>query len=191
MSKYAHELEQLRQKPYFHSSQARDKGIPSRMLSHFCNQGVIERISRGMYRFSDKELDVDMAFEDLVLTAASIPQGVVCLVSALVFYNLTDQVMREYWVAVPNVCRYPVRPHLRPVRMRNIELGATEVQVGELKMRIFDRERTVVDSFRFLSHEIALKALQAYLKKPDIKKLSTYAKILKVNLTPYLLALTT
>jgi predicted transcriptional regulator of viral defense system len=191
MSKYAVELEKLLKKPFFNSHQARDMGVPIRMLSHYCNQGIIERISRGMYRAPEQDLGIDMAFEELVLTAASIPQGVVCLVSALVYYNLTDQIMREFWIAVPNACRYPVRPHLRPVRMRNIDLGLTEVRVGKLKMRIFDKERTVVDAFRFLSHEIALKALQTYLKKPDLQKLSAYAKILKVNLTPYLLALTT
>ena len=80
--------------------------------------------------------------------------------------------------------------------MRNISLGQTEIRIGESILKIFDRERTVVDSFRYLSKEVAIKALQNYLRptkqtKPDIKKLMAYAKKLHVNLEPYILTLTT
>jgi len=62
-------------------------------------------------------------------------------------------------------------------------------------MKIFDRERSIIDAFRYLDKEIALKALQAYLKttkenKPDFKKLRKYAKTLRVDLTPYIMAFT-
>ena len=133
--------------------------------------------------------------EDLVLTAASVPNGVVCLSSALYLYEMTDQILREYWIAVPNADKSPKRPHTRIVRMRNMTLGTTTLQLGAHTLKIFDRERTVVDAFRFLSDEIAIKALQAYLAghthKPDLAKLSAYAKTMKVNLSPYLMALTT
>ena len=48
--------------------------------------------------------------------------------------------------------------------MRNMSLGLTTVKMGKYKVKIFDRERTIVDAFRYLSDEIAIKALQAYLK---------------------------
>jgi hypothetical protein len=68
--------------------------------------------------------------------------------------------------------------------------------VGANHLKIFDRERTVVDAFRHLSHEIALKALQEYLKqrepfRPNLDKLLKYAKSLRVNIYPYVMALTT
>jgi predicted transcriptional regulator of viral defense system len=195
-SKYNASFQQLLKKALFKASEANDLGIPTRMLSHFCSQGSIERVSRGIYRSVAFDTGLDMTIEDLILTASSISNGVVCLISALCLYELTDQIMREYWIAIPNADKSPVRPHARIIRMRNILLGQTTLKIGDYEIKIFDRERTVVDAFRFLSDEIAIKALQAYLKfspshKPDILKLSQYAKTLRVNLTPYIMALTT
>jgi hypothetical protein len=80
--------------------------------------------------------------------------------------------------------------------MRNIELGQTEIQLGTAHFKIVDKERTVVDFFRYLSKEIAIKALQAYLRqsdsaKPDFNKLLKYAKMLRVDIHPFIMALTT
>jgi hypothetical protein len=80
--------------------------------------------------------------------------------------------------------------------MRNMTLGKKTIKMGKYKVKIFDRERTVVDSFRYLNKEVAIKALQAYLKpstahKPNLLKLSKYAKLLRVNIHPYIMALTT
>jgi predicted transcriptional regulator of viral defense system len=166
------------------------------MLAHFCKKGVIERVGRGLYRVAEASSGVNLDFEELVLIASSIPRGVVCLVSALCYYNLTDQIMREYWIAIPNTDKSPKRPHARIVRMRNMSLGLTTVKMGKYVVKIFDRERTIVDAFRYLSDEVAIKALQAYLKsssqqKADLPKLSSYAKALRININSYIIALTT
>lgn len=195
-SKYQVLLDALLKEPLFKARDARAQGIPSRMLAYFCQKKIIERVERGIYRVLEASSGVDLDFEELVLAASSIPHGVVCLISALCYYNLTDQIMREYWIAVPNTDKSPKRPHTRIVRMRNMELGLTSVKIGNYQVKIFDRERTVVDAFRYLSHEIAIKALQAYFKpststKPDLQKISKYAKALRVNLTPYIMVLTT
>jgi hypothetical protein len=83
---------------------------------------------------------------------------------------------------------------MRVVRMRNIALGKTEIQMGEFTVRIFDRERCIVDAFRYLDKETAIKALKNYLQsrdhKPQLKQLAEYAKALRVDLTPYILAFT-
>lgn len=102
ISKYQAYLNHLLQKPMFTASDARKLGIPTRMLTHFYQQGLIERISRGIYRGTDVDSGLDLAIEDLILTALSIPHGVICLISALCLYELTDQIMREYWIAIPN-----------------------------------------------------------------------------------------
>ncbi len=79
--------------------------------------------------------------------------------------------------------------------MRNIDLGRISITLGEYQVHIFDRERCIVDAFRYLSKEIAIKALQRYFQsrtaKPDPKKLGAYAKTLRVNITPYILSCTT
>lgn len=195
-SKYQQLLAPLLSQPFFRAADARARGIPSRVLAHFCSIGLIEKVSWGLYRWAGGATEIPPDYEELVAVVLSIPQGVICLVSALCYYGLTDQIMREYWIAVPNTQRSPRRLHTRIVRMRNMSLGLTAINFGKSKVKIFDRERTVIDSFRYLSDEIAIKALQAYLKssseyKPDLPKLSRYAKTLRININKYILALTT
>src|SRR3989338_9367775 len=162
-SKYDTIIQAFIETPVFTAAEARAAGIPSRMLSHFCKKGVIERVSRGVYRGTRSNAEIKFEWEDLALTAMSIPNGVICLISALSYYGLTDQIMREFWIAIPHASKSPQRPKTRIIRMRNIELGQTEIQIGASYLKIFDKERTVIDSFRYLSQEVAIKALQAYL----------------------------
>ena len=137
----------------------------------------------------------DFEWEDLVLTALSIPNGVICLISALCYYGLTDEIMREFWIAVPHSTTAPKRDNAHIIRMRNISLGQIVIKIGNQQLKIFNRERAIVDAFRYLDKEIALKALQSYLQKnketrPDIDKLLRYAKKLRVDLTSYISAFT-
>ncbi len=192
---YSEAFRTLSKKAVFSSAEGREAGIPPRMLAYFCQKGQIEKVSRGMYKIKDIDFHSAFKWEDLAITALSIPNGVICLISALCYYGLTDEIMREFWIAIPHATTSPSRENARIVRMRNISFGQTTIKIGSRKIKIFDRERTVVDSFRYLDKETALKALQAYLKatndkKPDIDKLLKYAKKLRVDLTPYILAFT-
>lgn len=193
-SKYLAYLKQLSKKPVFTSKEGREAGIPSRMLAYFCLKGQIERMSKGIYRVKEFGLE-NFEWEDLALTAMSVSKGAVCLISALCYYHLTDEIMRENWIAIPHSSTAPKRESIRVVRMRNMTLGKTEVEIDGYHLNMFDRERTVVDAFRYLDKEIALKALKAYLEsngefRPDIHKLLKYGKILRVDLTPYIMAFT-
>jgi predicted transcriptional regulator of viral defense system len=195
-SKYFRPIRELLKRAFFTTKEASRKGIPSYELSYYCKCGVIERVSHGLYRPVLSETETEAPWEDLILTSKSIPQGVICLISALCIYDLTDQIMRQSWIAIPNSAKKPKRPHLRVVRLRNMSLGKTKIKLGKTAVNIFNRERTIVDAFRLLSHEVAIKALKAYLSriggyKPDLKKLQEYARILKVEINPYILALTT
>ena len=194
-SKYTAAFKALSKRPVFSSAEGKEAGIPARMLAYFCSKGQIERIGRGIYRVKHVDFDRDFEWEDLALTALSIPNGVICLISALCYYGLTDEIMREFWIAIPHSTTSPARANAHIVRMRNISFGQITIKIGDQKLKIFDRERTVVDSFRYLDKETALKALQAYLKtskdrKPDIDKLLRYAKKLRVDLTLYISAFT-
>lgn len=195
-SKYDAIIQIFIETPVFTAAEARTAGIPSRMLTHFCKKGVIERVTRGVYKGSQAKMEIDFQWEDLALIAMGIPNGVICLISALCYYGLTDQIMRQFWIAIPHASKSPQRAKTRIIRMRNIELGQTEIQLGTTHLKIFDKERTVVDSFRYLSKEIAIKALRAYLRqtgsaKPDLNKLLNYAKTLRVDIHPFIMALTT
>jgi predicted transcriptional regulator of viral defense system len=194
-SKYLDALTPLLKKPLFTTKDAQSQNIPRHALAYYVKAGVLERLYPGAYRSVDYDQQVDFPWEHVAWAAVSIPEGVICLISALCIYDLTDQIMREAWIAIPNRIYAPKRPGTRIIRMRNVALGKAEIMLGEYQVKIFDRERTVVDAFRYLSHEIAIKALQRYLRskdyKPDLKKLQEYAKILRVKLTSYILAYTT
>ncbi|MFN4895091.1 MAG: type IV toxin-antitoxin system AbiEi family antitoxin domain-containing protein [Pseudomonadota bacterium] len=184
-------LRPLRKKPYFTVSEAEKLGVYASLLAYHSRQGRIERVGKGLYRFPDSVADIPIDWEDLIVAATSIPDGIVCLISALAMYELTDQLPRQHWIAVPHSSRAPRREKVRIVRMRNAELGATTIKLGDAQLRIFNRERTVVDAFRYLDKEIAIKALKAYLQgrikghKPDLRKLGSYAKTLRVSIAPY------
>jgi predicted transcriptional regulator of viral defense system len=193
--KYLKLLEPFYKVPFFTIEESAKHGIPRHALAYLEKRGDLERIYPGAYRFPTYETEVEFQWENLGLVASSVPEGVICLISALVFYGLTDQVMREIWLAVPHKSHPPKRPNTRIFRMRNIDLGKSTIALGEYRVHIFDRERCIIDAFRYLSKEIAIKALQRYFKskeaRPDPKKLGAYAKKLRVNITPYILSCTT
>ncbi len=195
-SKEFSKLSLLLTKTIFTAKDARSKNISSSLLAYYIKKGLIERIDRGVYRGTNSTLDVDFKWEDLVLVSKSIKGGVVCLVSALALYELTDEIPRSYWIAVSNTSRAPKRRGAKIVRMRNMTLGLTKFSLGNEVLKIFDRERTIIDAFRYLGRETAIKALKTALAsrkehKLDLKKLESYAKKLRVNITPYLLTATT
>lgn len=193
--KYMKQLKPFYTAPCFTIEEAAKQGVPRHALAYLAKRGDLERVYPGAYRFSEYEPEVEFQWENLGLIASGISESVICLISALVFYGLTDQVMREIWLAVPHQSHPPKRPNTKIVRMRNTDLGKTSISLGEYRVQIFDRERCIVDAFRYLSKEIAIKALQRYFQgknaKPDPKKLGAYAKKLRVNITPYILSCTT
>ncbi len=194
-SKYLNQLKPFHHVPFFTAEEAERQDIPRHALAYLVKKGALEKIYPGAYRFSEYEPEVEFQWENLALIATSIPDGVICSISALCYYDLTDQVMREIWIAIPHESYPPKRLNTRIVRMRNIDLGKIRISLGEYNVQIFDRERCVVDAFRYLSKEIAIKAIQRYLQstnyKPDPKKLGAYAKALRTNITPYILSYTT
>lgn len=135
--------------PIFTVQDAAQHGIPRHALGYFVKTRVLERVYTGAYRSSGYLPKVDFEWDNLAQAAQSIPEGIICLISALCYYNLTNQIMKEAWIAVPHRSCAPKRPYTRIVRMRNTELGRSEIQIGEFYVRIFDRERAIVDAFRY------------------------------------------
>jgi predicted transcriptional regulator of viral defense system len=180
--------------PSFTGKEAKAHGIDPHVLPYYVKTGVLERVARGIYRNPNVTTDAPFEIQDLLETAQSIPEGTICGVSALNYYGLTLEVPRKFWIAVPHAIGTPRRPKTKILRMRNLSLGRMPLKVDQYQTYIFDRERSVVDAFRYLSIESAIHSLKEYLKptkdhKPDIAKLGKYACALRVNVSPYLTAL--
>ena len=188
-------LNKLLKRPFFTSKEAKALGISVASLSYYAKIGTIERVSHGVYRNPKFESSAPFEWQDLLEMAQTIPNGTICLISALSYYGLTQEIQRQYWIAVPHKVGLIKRPKTKIIRMRNVKLGAVKMKIGEYKVNIFDQERCVVDAFRFLSKESAIHSLKSYLKrtdthKPDLSKLARYARELRVDIQSYIEALT-
>ena len=186
----------LLKEPSFTSVDARARGVTAATLAYYVAAGELTRIGRGVYRGSDVPEVEDFRWGDLIEAVKRAKDGVVCLMSALAFYGLTEETPRQHWIAIRHGTVHHHPASSKVIRMRNFELGKSMAKTGKVKFPIFDRERTVVDTFRFLSRETAIKALKAALKKKGREKinlvlLQEYSRKLRVDLEPYLLAVTT
>src|SRR3989344_9397476 len=176
--------ELLFKQPLIKASEAREAGIHPAMLSYYRKKGILERVERGLYRNTKVPLNIDFMWEDLYLAVRGVPNGVVAGISALALYKITEEIPRFHWIAVPHETSISERPLVRILRYRNYELGKTFIEKDGLKIPIYDLERVIVDSFRLLSIEVAIKGLKiafSLKQKPNIRKLGEYAKKLRVN----------
>ena len=184
-------IDSLLHRPSFTKSEAKEFGVTGEVLAYYVKKGVIERLAPGIYFDPSKEVEVAFKWQDLVRVAYSVKEGVICLLSALDIYGLSEEIPREFWIAIPHAKRAPVVSQTRFIRYRNIHLGKTTIKLGEIELSIFDKERTVIDAFRYLDKEVAIKALRSLAKQGfDYQKMAIYGKKLRTDIGPYILAVT-
>ena len=172
-------------------------GIQPRTLYRLRDAGVLEQLARGLYRLADLP---PLSNPDLVTVALKIPQGVVCLVSALAFHELTTQIPHAVDVALESGSTRP-RLAFPPVRVFWFSGPAWSegIEVHELDdtpVRIYGPEKSVADAFKFrrkLGLDLAIEALKAYRRRPDfdVGRLLHYADVCRVEriMSPYLEAM--
>jgi len=193
-----HALEKLKsllRAPSFTSEEARLRGVSSSTLAYYVKQNELTRIGHGIYRGANAPASDDFRWEDLIEAMQRVKDGVICLTSALALYHLTEEMPSQHWIAIRNETLHRAMPSTKVVRMRNLTLGKTTIKIGNITLSIFDRERTIVDAFRYLGRETALKALKVALtkrgsEKIDIEKIRQYAKRLRIKIEPFLIAMT-
>jgi len=188
-------LKPLFRAPSFTSTEARRRGVSSATLAYYVKENELKRIGHGVYRAVHAPMVDDFRWEELAEAVQRVRDGVICLTSALYLYHLTEEMPSQHWIAIRHGTLHRALPPMKVVRMRNLSLGKTTIKVGEVKLPIFDRERTIVDAFRYLGRETALKALKIALTKKgaervDPEKIRKYAKKLRVNIEPFLIAMT-
>jgi predicted transcriptional regulator of viral defense system len=178
------------------SSQAIRLGIAPRTLYALRDAGQIEEVTRGVYRLPNAP-PTEQA--DLVQVALRIPKGVICLVSALAFHNLTTQIPHEVYVALPLDAEKP-RLAYPPVRLFWLSKPAYSAGVQEhildnVTVRIYDREKAIADCFKYRNKvglNVALEALKEGLAQGcEPETMMKFARIDRVEkiMRPYLEAL--
>lgn len=178
-------------------SEALAAGISRYMLYSLRDKGLIEQVSRGVYRLADLP---PIGNPDLVTLALRFPNAVICLISALAYHGLTTQIPHEVSVAVSRNSRLPSLD-FPPVRAHKFaeavfSTGVEEHRIDGVSVRIYSPEKTLADCFKFrnkLGMDVILEALKLYKssKKFNLEVVLKYAKICRVEkvMKPYLEAM--
>ncbi|MBS0616095.1 MAG: type IV toxin-antitoxin system AbiEi family antitoxin domain-containing protein [Verrucomicrobia bacterium] len=186
-------LKPLMKKPFFSSKEAKAVGVHPSAIAYFIKSGRVKRIARGLYQSSEYANASSFRWEDLIEAVYTVKDGVICLTSALAIYDLTEEIPRQHWIAIPHSTSTKKAQDYKIIRFRNPLLGKTSINLEGAKVPIYDRERTIIDAFRFLSIETAIKALKFALKgkkQIDLNKLQDYAQKLHIDIKPYLMSIT-
>lgn len=177
-----------------HTGEALRLGIHPRTLYAMRDSGILELISRGLFRLTELP---PFGNPDLVTVALKIRNGVICLISALAFHELTTQVPHEVYVAVKQGSEPPRLPY-PPVRLfwfsgEAFSEGVQIHKVGGVPVRIYGPEKTVADCFKHrnkIGIEVALEALKTYRRRKsfNVDKLLHSARVCRVEniMRPYL-----
>jgi predicted transcriptional regulator of viral defense system len=139
-------------------------GIPRVALTRAVRRGQLERVGRGLYGLMARPVS---AHGTLAEVARRVPKGVVCLLSALRFHELTTQAPFEVWLAVDNKAATPKLdyPPLRLVRFSGAALteGVEEHVVDGVTVCVTSVAKTVADCFKYrnkIGLDVALEALR-------------------------------
>lgn len=168
-------------------SEALALGVHRRELYLLRDRGALEVVSRGLYRLVEAPAP---SFQDFVPVAKKIPNGVICLISALAFHEITTQIPHFVYVALPShahksAISYP------PMRYfwyneKLLTTGVEEYPFDGCTFKIFDVEKTLVDCVKFrnkIGMDVVIEALKIYwqTKKTDLNKLFEYANLFRVE----------
>jgi len=175
-------------------SEAIKHGISRYMLYSLRDRGIIEQVSRGVYRLVELPL---ISNPDLVTVGLRFPKAVICLISALAFHEITTQVPHNISVAVPRDSRLPSLDYPPILAHRfseeTYQSGIEEHRIDGVTVKIYCPEKTLADCFKFrnkIGMDVVLEALKLYKsrKKFNLGELLNYAKICRVEkvMRPYL-----
>lgn len=151
-------------------------------LCQLTQNGTLERIRHGYYKLAG-----DTGISEARYISCLLPEGIICMESALFYYGYSDYTPRVWSVAVPRaISLRKLKGDIIPVKAYYIPkehygTGRTTGIFDGVKLPLYDRERTICDCFRYrtrLDNEIFNKAVNAYIAddRKNLPRLSRYAK---------------
>ncbi len=179
------------------TSQALKLGIHPRTLYEMRDTNRLVQLGRGLYRLADASESEHL---DLMTVAMRVPDGVICLISALAFHEITTEVPHEVYLAVRHGKESP-RLDYPPVRVfrfsdEAITAGIEKHKLEGVTLHLFNPAKTVADCFKFrhkIGVDVAVEALKLCLTRGKAKpaQILHYARLCRVErvMRPYLEAL--
>ena len=190
-------LSLARQKGLLRASDLDAIEAPRVVLTRLIEGGLLERVSRGLYRLPSHP---GSEHEGLATIAAKVPQAVFCLLTALQFHELTTQLPRQVWIAMPRGSHLP-RLDYPPIKMVQMTGAVYTAGIEEhlrdgVTLRVYSAAKTVADCFKHrnkIGLEVALEALKDARaeRMASADDLWRYAKVCRVAnvMRPYLEAI--
>lgn len=183
-----------KRRPILRAAEAARLGLHTQVLTRLVADGTLERVGRGRYRSPSANVT---EHHGLALTAAAIPRGVVCLLSALVFHGIGTQNPSEVWLAIDRRARAPkVKwPPLRIVRFSGLALteGVEMRRIEGEAVRVYSLPKTLADCFKYrnkIGIDVAVEALRDFSRKhrggaSDLARFARVCRVARV-MQPYL-----
>lgn len=159
----------LREKGIMRLTELLEAGVTAATLSRMKRNGEVRHLARGLYQLADADLELH---HDMAEVAKRVPKGVVCLVSALAFHELTLDMPAKMWIAIG---RKDWAPKIDRIAIRCVRFADSLLQEGYethsiegVAVKVFSVSRTVVDCFRHRSKvglALAIEGLQEALRQ--------------------------
>ncbi len=188
-------LQMAREQGILRIGEVREEGIHPEYVRRLHHTGKLRKVGRGLYSLPDNEITEHHFY---AIAARIVPDGVICLLSALRFHGLTTESPFEMWIAIESNAWRPTARMNIPVRFirysgRRFTEGVEEHVLENVSVRIFSPAKTVVDCFvhrNKIGLDVALSALKECLKdqRASVEELWRYAKICRVSkiIHPYI-----
>jgi predicted transcriptional regulator of viral defense system len=179
------------------TAQALRAGIHPSTLYTMRDVGTLEVVSRGVFRLAESE---PLGNPDLVTVATRVKSGVLCLISALAFHEITTQIPHEVHVALQRGAEIP-RLEYPPIKIywfkgQAFTAGVETHKMDGVDIRIYSPEKTLADCFKFrnkIGLDTAVEAARFYRERRSVNvdSLMRYAAICRVEkvMRPYLEAI--
>lgn len=172
----------LGNKGYASTKELTAAGIHTSHIRALKDEGVILKIKSGLYRWADYEMD---QHEELVDVSKMVPNGVLCLLSALSFYELTTYQPWKYYVAVHRDSAKVQLPKYPPIQLMYFSNtpyreGIDHLKINGHEVKIYNPEKTLCDCARYrnkIGIDLVKESFKAYVQRPDknVEKLMYYA----------------
>lgn len=169
----------------FSIQELKDKGLSYYKINQLVKQGILIKLNKKYY----ENTNFDGEESDFYYAYAYVPNGIICLLSAAVHYNLSTHRPDAIDIAIPRKARVSTLPEWPELKIyyftdERFSVGAEIIEVGKNKFRIYDVEKTVVDIVFYrekIGIEETKEVLSNYLYRKDrnLNKLIRYAEMLK------------